>query len=468
MTSFNSLTSETVEKLRAALGAKNVVLPEEEREPYSHDETACLASMPAVVAKPENTAQVSALMKIAFEANLPVTPRGAGTGLSGGAVPVYGGILLSMERFNKLLEVDTVNLVAVTQPGVITGELQKAVEEKGLYYPPDPASLESCSIGGNVAENAGGPRAFKYGVTRHYLSGLEVVWPDGKISRLGGKLIKNVAGYDLIGLLCGSEGTLGVITEITVNLIPKPNIEADLLVPFGSIAAAVEATTKIISSRILPATMEFMERKAISASEKMLDKKAPFPDAAAHLLIQLDGTDKAQIQADYEKIGEIVMEYGAEDILVAEDKSSQDRLWEIRRAISEAITLKSPVLKKDDIVVPRAKLPELFDRLAPLEAKYGIEIISFGHIGDGNVHVNFLKNEMPREEWDRKIGPMMKETFELVAELGGALTGEHGVGCTKKAYLPLSVDPAAMALMKKLKTVFDPQGILNPGKIFPD
>ncbi|MFA5162257.1 MAG: FAD-linked oxidase C-terminal domain-containing protein [Elusimicrobiales bacterium] len=465
---YNPVTPEIAGKLKEICGPKNVLASDEEREPYSHDETACLSAVPAVVVRPENTAQVSAVMKLAFENRIPVTPRGAGTGLSGGAVPVMGGILLSLERLNKILSVDPENLMVVAQADAITGDIQKAVEEKGLFYPPDPASLDSCSIGGNVAENAGGPRALKYGVTRHYLCGLEVVWPDGRISRMGGKLMKNVAGYDLPGLVCGSEGTLCVITEVTLSLIPRPPHEVDLLIPFNSIADAVAATTKLISARILPATMEFMERKAISASEKMLEKTAPFPNASAHLLIQLDGTDKAQLQSDYEKIGEIAMEYGAEDILVAEDKASQDRIWEIRRAISEAITHKSPVLKKDDIVVPRAKLPELFDRLAALEGKYGIEIISFGHIGDGNVHINFLKNNVSQEDWDQKIGPLMRETFEMTVSLGGAITGEHGVGCTKRQHLPLSVDEPSLELMRKIKSACDPRGILNPGKVFPD
>jgi len=465
---YNPVTPEVIEQLTTLFGQKAVLSLESEREPYSHDETACLSAMPAVVVRPSTTAQVSELMKFASANRIPVTPRGAGTGLTGGAVPVMGGILLSLEYFNKILEVDTDNLLVVTQPSVITGELQKAVEEKGLFYPPDPASLDSCHIGGNVAENAGGPRAFKYGVTREYLTGLEVVWPDGRISRIGGKTIKNVAGYDLLGLLCGSEGTLGVITEITLSLIPKPPHQVDLLIPFPSVAAAVETVTKIISARIMPATMELMEKKAIRASEAMLEKKAPFGEAGAHLLIQLDGADKAQLQSEYEKIGEIAMELGAEDVLVAEDKASSDRIWEIRRAISEALVHKSPVLKKDDVSVPRAQLPEFFATLAELEKKHGLEMISFGHVGDGNVHVNFLKNDVPQSQWDAKLPELMRDTYGAAVKMGGALTGEHGVGCVKKEFLGVGVDPAAMEIMKKLKTAIDPAGIMNPGKVFPD
>jgi len=466
MKNYNQLTPGLISRLKEIAGDRFVITSADDMEPYSHDETATLKAMPWAVVKPENTDQISRIMQLAQNEKIPVTPRGAGTGLSGGAVPLYGGILLSTERLNKILEIDTENLMAVTQPGVITAELQRAAEAKGLFYPPDPASLESCFIGGNIAENSGGPRAFKYGVTRHYLTGLEVVWPDGRVSRIGGKLIKNVAGYDLLGLVCGSEGTLAVVTEITVRLIPRPPVEVDLLIPFPSIEKGVTAVTEIIKERIMPATMEFMELKSVRAAEAFLKKEAPYRDAPAQLLIQLDGQDKAELEKQYEKIGEIVSNFDAQDVLVAEDKTSKDRLWEVRRAISEAISVKSPVLKKDDVVVPRAKIPELFHRLADLEAKYGFEIVSFGHIGDGNVHVNILKNDKAIEEWNARAPELMKEIMSTVLSLGGSITGEHGVGCVKKDFLPSAIDPAALELMRHIKETLDPNYVLNPGKIF--
>jgi lactate dehydrogenase (NAD+,ferredoxin) subunit LctD len=466
MVTSNPITQEIYEKLESIVGAKNVIGDMEKLEPYSYDETLSVKCMPDVVVKPENTEQVSKIMKLAYENKIPVTPRGAGTGLSAGAVPVCKGIVLSTENFNRILEIDEQNLMAVTQPAVITADLQKAAEEKGLFYPPDPASIESCSIGGNVAENAGGPRAFKYGVTGKYLCGLEVVWPNGDVSRLGGKLIKNVAGYDILGLICGSEGTLAIVTEIILQLIPKPEHVVDLLIPFPSIEKAVTASTKIIQNKIVPTTMEFMDKKTLRLAENLLEKEAPLRDAEAHLLVQLDGQDKGLIQKEYEKIGEVALEYGADDILVAEDKSSADRLWEMRRCLADALVHKSPVVGREDVAVPRAKIPEIYSKILELEKKHGIEIIAFGHIGDGNVHANFLKNDIPNDVWEKKIPVLMQEFYQIVVDMGGTITGEHGVGITKKKYLCMNVDPYTLELMKAIKKQVDPHGILNPKKIF--
>lgn len=463
---YNQINSEILKKLISIVGEKNVLTIEDDKEPYSHDETLHQKFMPAVVVKPADTLEVSSIMKLAGSEKIPVTPRGAGTGLSGGALPVCGGILLSLERFNNILEIDEENLMVVTQPAVITGQLQKAVEEKGLFYPPDPASLDSCSIGGNIAENAGGARAFKYGVTRHYLCGLEVVWPDGSISRLGGKTIKDVSGYDLIQLLCGSEGTLAVITEITLRLLPKPKFQTDLLIPFSSIEDAVKATNAVIRERIIPTTMEFMERKAILAAEVLLEKKAPYREAEAHLLIQLDGEEREDMQKLYERIGQIVSDHGALDVLVAEDRPSQDRLWEIRRSISEALTAKSPIREREDVVVPKSMIPQLFSELEKLQKKYSMEIVSFGHIGDGNIHVNILKGESQNEKWQEMLPELLRELFAKVVELGGTISGEHGIGYVKKKYLSLAVDAPAIKAMKAIKKSLDPNYILNPEKIF--
>lgn len=460
------LAEQTLKELRDIVGPGNLVTLEDDKEPYSHDETLNLRYMPAVVAKPGDTSQVSEIMKLAARENIPVTPRGAGTGLSGGALPVQGGILLSLEKLNRILEIDEENLTVTAQPAVITKHLQDAVEEKGLFYPPDPASLESCSIGGNVAENAGGPRAFKYGVTRHYLCGLEAVWPSGEVSRLGGKTIKNVTGYDLMHLLCGSEGTLAVVTEITLRLLPKPRLLADLLIPFPSIEAAVEASTAMLRERIVPATMEFMERKAVLAAERFLEKKAPFREAEAHLLVQLDGNDRGQLQREYELIGETVSRHEALDVLVAEDRPSQDRLWEIRRSLSEALTQQSPMREREDVVVPRAAIPALFRAMEGIQRKHGVEIVSFGHIGDGNIHVNVLKESMEQKDWEATLPRVLDDLFDAVLGLGGTVSGEHGIGFVKKRFLPKAVNPAALEMMKALKRAVDPKGILNPGKIF--
>ena len=465
---YNQVNSDILKELISIVGEKNVLTIDDDKEPYSHDETLHQKFMPAVVVKPADTVQVSAIMKLANTEKIPVTPRGAGTGLSGGALPVCGGILLSLERFNKILEIDQDNLMVITQPAVITQTLQLAVEENGLFYPPDPASLDSCSLGGNIAENAGGPRAFKYGVTRHYLCGLEVVWPNGEVSRLGGRTIKNVSGYDLMQLLCGSEGTLGVITEITLRLLPKPKFQTDLLIPFSSIEDAVRATSAVIRERIIPATMEFMERKAILAAESFLEKKAPYREAEAHLLIQLDGEEREDLQKLYERIGQIVSDYGALDVLVAEDRPSQDRLWEIRRSLSEALTAKSLVREREDVVVPKSKIPQLFRELDQLQKKYSMEIVSFGHIGDGNIHVNILKGQTDDGRWQQELPALLDEMFLRVVALGGTISGEHGIGYVKKKYLPLAVDNHALAAMMFIKKALDPRNILNPQKIFDE
>jgi glycolate oxidase len=467
MPDHKTLNAETIRQLESIVGRQNVVTIDEAKEPYSHDETLNLKFMPAAVVKPADTAQVSAVMKLAGNERIPVTPRGAGTGLSGGALPVCGGIVLSLERLDKILEIDRENLMAVTQPAVITNTLQLAAEAHNLFYPPDPASLESCSIGGNIAENAGGPRAFKYGVTRHYLCGLELVWPSGEVSRLGGKTIKNVTGYDLMHLVCGSEGTLALITEITLRLIPKPAVRTDLLIPFPSIAAAAQATTAIIRERIVPAAMEFMEQRAVWASETFLEKKAPFREAAAHLLLQLDGEQQADLQRQYERIGEIASGFQALDVLVAEDRPTSDRLWEMRRALSEALTAKSPVREREDVVVPRSMIPDLFAGLDALQRKHGVEIISYGHIGDGNVHVNIMKGGMDTDGWHAVMAGLLPELFSMVLAMGGTISGEHGIGYVKRRFLPMAVDPAALQVMKDIKRAVDPHNILNPDKIFP-
>lgn len=463
---YSRVNEETVAALREIVGPEDVLLGEA-MEPYTHDETVGVRGEPEVVVRAQSTEEVSAILKLAQEKRVPVTPRGAGTGLSGGAVPAYGGIVLSLEKMNRILELDRENLMVTVEPGVITGELHRFVETEGLFYPPDPASLDSCTIGGNIAECAGGPRAVKYGVTRHYVCGLEAVLPSGEIITCGGKLVKNVTGYDLLQLLIGSEGTLAVVTKIILRLLPLPRVQVDLLAPFDDFQAAANTVSDIIANRILPTTIEFMERDSILAVERLSQKEVPYHDAAAHLLIQLDGNTPEAVEADYELVAELCLKHGARDVLVAKDRRTRDRLWEARRLIIEALKHESPVNHMEDVVVPRAEIPALLKGIKEIAARHNVRIVCFGHAGDGNVHVNVLKDTIPEQQWEMLVPQVTEETYRLALSLGGTITGEHGIGATRRRYLPLALDEAQIALMRGIKALFDPNGILNPGKIFP-
>ncbi|MDI6840004.1 MAG: FAD-linked oxidase C-terminal domain-containing protein [bacterium] len=471
---------EIIEELEKIVGKDNILVSEESIEPYSHDETPRIKVMPKVVVKPANREEISEIMRLANFEKIPVIPRGGGTGLSGGAVPSSNGIVISFERMNKIKEIDTENLMAVVEPGVITGELSKEVEKSGLLYPPDPASLDSCTIGGNIAECAGGARAVKYGTTKNYVVGLEAVLPQGEIIKLGGKLVKNVTGYDLIGILIGSEGTLALVTEATLRLLPMPKVKVDLLIPYNDIEYATNTATEIIRHKIVPTAIEFMEKEAIKAAEQFLCRgevtsPLPFSEASAQLLIEIDGNRKEEVEKDYEEIGEIALKNGAIDVLVAEDKGRQDKLWEGRRCISDALKSEGKVIS-EDVVVPRNKIPILLKNMKILENKYKFRIVSFGHVGDGNVHVNILRdtpvilseaNNLDADrEWEQRIPKLIHELFKVVISLGGMISGEHGIGLTKKPYLSMAVDREQIEIMKQIKKVFDPNNILNPGKIF--
>ena len=455
-----------IQHLEDIVGKKNVLVNEGDCADYAFDETPDLRFPPETVVKPSTAAQISEVMHLANASRVPVTPRGAGTGLSGGALPVHGGILLSMERMDHILDIDGQNLMVVTEPCVITGKLQEAVEEEGFFYPPDPASLDSCSIGGNVAEGAGGPRAVKYGVTGDYVRGLESVLPTGEILFSGGKLVKNVTGYDLLGLLVGSEGTLAVVTQIVLQLLPLPRKKVDLLVPFHSLEAAARTVSEIIRRRMIPTAIEFMERRAIQLTEQYLNKVIPFDDAEAQLLIEIDGSRESELEHDYEMVGEIFLEHGAYDVFVADSSPVQRRLWEVRRSILEALKAVSPVLCGEDVVVPRMAIPTLIDGLKGISHRHGFEAICFGHVGDGNVHIEILKGEADYERWNRVLPTMVEDIFDVVLSLGGMITGEHGIGLTKKKYLEKALGANQVALLHRLKRAFDPNGILNPGKIF--
>ncbi len=467
MSEYKRVDTDIVETLHQIVGDANVLVSAEAMEPYAHDEVVGLRAKPEVVVRVRSAEQVAQVLKLAQRERVPVTPRGAGYGLSGGAVPTCGGIVLSTEKLNRILEIDAENLMITVEPGVITGDIHRAVEAEGLFYPPDPASLDSCTIGGNVAEGAGGPRAVKYGVTGHYVCGLEAVLPSGEIITCGGKLVKNVTGYNLIQLLVGSEGTLAIVTRIVLRLLPLPKVQVDLLVPFDDFQAAADTVSDIIAHRILPTAIEFMERDSVLAVERLSKKQAPYHDAAAHLLIQLDGNSQEAVNADYEIVGQLCLERGALDVLVARDSRTRDRLWEARRLIIEALNHESPVNHMEDVVVPRAEIPPLLRAIKEIATRYGARIVCFGHAGDGNVHVNVLKDDVPDERWETLVPAVAEEIYRLSLSLGGTITGEHGIGATRRRYLPLALDETQIAVMRGIKAAFDPNHILNPGKIFP-
>ena len=463
---YRQVTPEIVEALGQIVGPDNVLSDPESMERYTHDEVVGLRADPEVVVKATSAQQVAAIFKLAQRERVPVTPRGAGMGLSGGAVPVCGGIVLSLEKMNRILEIDSRNLMVTVEPGVITGNIHRAVEAEGLFYPPDPASLDSCSIGGNIAEGAGGPRAVKYGVTKDYVCGLEAVLPSGDIIHLGGKLVKDVTGYNLVQLLVGSEGTLAVVTQIILRLLPLPKVRVDMLVPFDDFQAAADTVAAIIAQRILPTAIEFMEQDSLLAVQRLLQKDVPHSDAAAHLLIQLDGNHQEMVDADLEMVGDLCLQHGARDVLVAHDQRTRDRLWEARRMIIESLKHESPINHMEDVVVPRAEIPQLIKGVRDIARRHGLRIVSFGHAGDGNVHVNALKDDMPEQRWYALVPTLSQEIYRLTLSLGGTITGEHGIGATRPRYLPMALDEAHIELMRGIKDVFDPNHVLNPGKIF--
>ncbi|HDS09964.1 MAG TPA: FAD-binding protein [Firmicutes bacterium] len=463
---YNSISNVILDEMIKIFSGERVITDRERLEIYSHDEVPGFEFYPEVAVFPESSDEVSALMKLANEYLFTVTPRGAGTGLSGGALPLFGGVIVSFEKMNRILDLDEDNLMIEVEPGVITGDLQKLVESYGLFYPPDPASLDNCSIGGNLAECAGGPRAVKYGTTKDYVTGLEFVSPTGDICRVGGKLVKDVTGYNLLGLLIGSEGTLGLITKITLRLLPKPGFVSDLLVPFKDIKSAISVVPEIIKNRILPSTIEFLDRESIKAYREYIGKPVQFEDAEAHLIIQLDGPDKESIEQLYEKVWDICEGCGAYDIAVADTPQDRERLWYGRRSLLDSLKALSPVIDVEDVVVPRSRIPVFVEQVCEIAGKFKIRIANFGHAGDGNVHVNILKADKSDEEWESNLPVIKKLIFEFAVKLGGEISGEHGIGYVKKDYMSLSTGKPELELMMKVKRAFDPNNILNPGKIF--
>ncbi|MEI2674292.1 MAG: FAD-linked oxidase C-terminal domain-containing protein [Chitinophagaceae bacterium] len=424
------------------------------------------ATSPEVVVKPGNAEEISAIMVLANQHNFPVTPMGARTGLSGGALPVYGGVALSMERFNKIVHIDERNLQVTTEPGVITEVLQNAVIEKGLFYPPDPASKGSCFIGGNVAENSGGPKAVKYGVVKDYVLNLEVVLPTGEIIWTGANVLKNATGYNLTQLFVGSEGTLGIITKIVLRLIPYPQKNLLMLVPFSNATKACEAVAAIFRAGITPSAMEFMERDAIDyVLQFNTDIQIAIKDhIKAHLLIEVDGNNQDVLMQDCETIAQIVEQFECDEILFAETEREKNDLWKMRRKVGEAVKQHS-TYKEEDTVVPRAELPVLLEGVKAIGNKYGFQSVCYGHAGDGNLHVNILKGNLTNEEWETRLPQGITEIFQLVIKLGGTISGEHGIGWVQKKYMPLAFNEIQLNIFRNLRKIFDPNGILNPGKV---
>lgn len=455
------LSQSIINELFRIVGRENISTSKEDLICYSYDATN-KPFLPDAVLFPENPSQISLILKMANFEGIPIIPRGAGSGTVGGALPVEGGIVLSLERMNRILEVNKEDLTAVVEPGVVTGDLQAEVEGMGLFYPPDPTSLKFSTIGGNVAQSAGGPRAVKYGVTRDYVLGLEVVLPTGEVIPTGVKTLKGVVGYDLTRLLVGSEGTLGVITKIILRLIPPPEVVKTMVAVFPYMRDSATAVTEIISN-VIPSTLEFMDNYCIRCVEEYLGIGLP-QDVEALLLIEVDG-DKDTTERQVEAIKEICLKNNARDVRVAKDKAEVKDLWRARRAIPPALARLKPHKINEDVVVPRAKIPELLEGIQDIGKRYGLIIANFGHAGDGNIHVNVMVDRTDADEMGRGERAV-EEIFKLAIGLGGTLSGEHGVGITKAPYIGMELSPGAIDVMKKIKQVLDPKGIMNPGKVF--
>jgi len=462
------LTAEIIQKLESMVGPSFIFTDNETRNKYGHDETEDLVFPPNVVVKPSNTLEISEILKLANQFKIPVVPIGARTGLSGGALSVQGGIGLSMERFNKILHIDEQNLQVITEPGVITQVLREAVAEKGLFYPVDPSSMGSCFIGGNVAENSGGARAVKYGVTKDYVLNLEVVLPTGDIIWTGANTLKNSTGYNLTQLMVGSEGTLGIVTKIVLKLLPKNTHNVLMLVPFHKAHEACEAVSAIFRAGIIPSALEFMERDAIDWTLQFVDglNVTVNEDIQAHLLIEVDGNNPEILMAEAEKIMMVVEQFQIDDILFADTEDEKNALWKMRRSVAEAVKANS-IYKEEDTVVPRYELPKLLNGIKTIGKKYGFQSVCYGHAGDGNLHVNIIKGTMSDENWKTEVPKGIREIFELTVSLKGTLSGEHGIGYVQKDYMPIAFSKTHLELMERIKFVFDPNGILNPGKILP-
>ena len=458
------MSSSFRESVARAVGVDHIRGDDASRAAYAADALG-QAHLPDLVVLPTTAAEIAEVARLCTEHRVPLVVRGAGTGYTGGAVPTRGGIVLSLERMNRILEIDEVNLLAVVEPNVINADLQRAVERVGLFYPPDPASLESSSIGGNVAECAGGPRAFKYGTTKRYVLALEAVLPTGEIVRTGSKAVKNVVGYDLTQLLVGSEGTLAIITKVTLRLIPKPPVRATLTATFGHVRQAVDAVSGLIRRRVVPAAIELVDGDSLRAVEAYLGRAVVAAGAQAMVIVECDGVQGA-VEEENRLVEEACREAGAAEIRDAASESDREDLWSVRRQLSFALRATGLLKINHDVVVPRGRIPQLLETVSDLAREYRLRVASFGHAGDGNIHVNLMVNKDDADELQR-ARQAERQLFERVVALEGSISGEHGIGFAKAPYLSIELSADEIALMKRVKAAFDPAGILNPGKIFP-
>jgi glycolate oxidase len=466
------IAEKIIDQFRSIVGENFVLVDEERKADYAHDKTEDYFFLPDVVIKPRTAEEISEVLKICNLRRIPVTPRGAGTGLSGGALPVKKGVVISLERFNTILNIDELNLQATVEPGVITEVFQNAVKEKGLFYPPDPASRGSCFLGGNLANNSGGPKAVKYGVTRDYVINLQVVLPTGEIIWTAANVLKNSTGYNLTQLMCGSEGTLGIITKIVFKLRGFPPKNVLLLVPFVTSEEACKAVAAIFVAGITPSGVEFFEREAAIKTFDYCAKVLNSPvttqlpeNMDAYLLCELDGNDEEALMRDAERVMSVSEQFQCGEVLFAESAAQKEELWKVRKNISPAVNWYT-LTKSDDVVVPRANLPKLISGIKKIGKEFGFNTVCFGHLGDGNLHVNILKENISQDDWENKIPDGIGEIFKLTVSLGGTLSGEHGIGITKRPYMPIALNEVNLNLMRGIKKVFDPNSILNPGKIF--
>jgi glycolate oxidase len=462
---YKKIDEKDIQYILSVISEKErVFVGEDINEDYSHDELGSTKQMPEVVVQALTTEEVSAIMKYAYENNIPVTPRGSGTGLVGAAVPIFGGIVLDMSKMNRILELDDENLTLTVEPGVLLMEILKYVQEHDLFYPPDPGE-KTATIGGNINTNAGGMRAVKYGVTRDYVRGLEVVLPNGEVLQLGGKVVKNSSGYSIKDIMVGSEGTLGIVTKAILKLLPLPKKAISLLIPFPSLDTAIETVPKIIKSKSVPTAIEFMQRAAIIAAEEFLGKKFPDNSSDAYLLLTFDGNSKEEIERNYENVANICLEAGALDVLISDTEERQESIWSARGAFLEAIKSSTTEMEEVDVVVPRNKVAEFIKYTHDLEHEFDIRIKSFGHAGDGNLHIYILRDALDEATWHKKLEDVMECMYKRGKELKGQVSGEHGIGFAKKPYLKESLSPELIMLMKGIKASFDPKNILNPGKV---
>ncbi len=466
--SYNKITPEIISEIESIIGAHNVSAEAEKLESYSHDEVPANAYgreyRASLLVFPESTAHVSEIMKIASRERIPVTPRGAGTGLSGGALPVHGGIVMSFEKMNRILEIDEANLTVTAEPGVVTAEISRAAASRGLLYAGDPCSGDASFIGGNIAENAGGNKVIKYGATGAQMLALECVLADGSVTWFGGKRRKDVTGLDFVHLLCGSEGTLAVVTKAVLKLMPMPRHAVDLLAAFPDAKTAIDFVPKIIKEGgLIPASVEFIDKKALQIVARYLNTEVPAGDAGAALIIQLEDNDGDVIERQYEEIGRLSQKHGAYEVYVADTRSTKDRVWQARKNVPEAIASVYKRYTKEDLVVPTASVPELLELLRGTAEADGLEAIVYGHAGDGNMHCTIVAPDC--DGWHERLHKAQIEIYEKLLKMGGTLSGEHGIGYKRRGYMKYFLDEAQLELIKRVKLAFDPQNILNPGKI---